>query len=136
MIRILKDRFNAEGDVNLVQSNEYYDPHAIAGKLSFVEVTIDETDELSSTGLLKQYLRELPVHLLTRELHTDFLRVIGEFTSLSVTMGSYTDFCLSTTDLRARKDRVNALGKLVARLPIEEYTLFRFLSAPSIFRTY
>lgn len=31
------------------------------------------------------------------------------------------------TDLRARKDRVNALGKLVARLPIEEYTLFRFL---------
>jgi len=136
VIRILKDRFNAEGDVNLVQSNEYYDPHAIAGKLSSVEVTIDETDELSSTGLLKQYLRELPVHLLTRELHTEFLRVIGEFTSLSVSMGLYTDFRLSTVDLRARKDRVNALGKLVARLPIEEYTLFRFLSAPSIFRTY
>lgn len=32
MIRLLKDRFNAEGDVNLVQSNEYFDPHAIAGK--------------------------------------------------------------------------------------------------------
>ena len=30
-------------------------------------------------------------------------------------------------DLRGRKDRVNALGRLVARLPIEEYTLFRFL---------
>ncbi|GAA5923500.1 uncharacterized protein JCM15063_003666 [Sporobolomyces koalae] len=89
VIRVLKDRFNAEGDVNLVQSNEYYDPHAIA-------------------GLLKQYLRELPVHLLTRELHPEFLRVI---------------------DLRARKDRVNALGQLVARLPIEEYTLFRFFFA-------
>ncbi|GAA5961252.1 hypothetical protein JCM3765_002885 [Sporobolomyces pararoseus] len=89
VIRLLKDRFNAEGDVNLVQSNEYFDPHAIA-------------------GLLKQYLRELPVHLLTRELHPEFLRVI---------------------DLRARKDRVNALGKLVARLPIEEYTLFRFFFA-------
>ncbi|GAA5886680.1 hypothetical protein JCM16303_001408 [Sporobolomyces ruberrimus] len=89
VIRLLKDRFNAEGDVNLVQSNEYFDPHAIA-------------------GLLKQYLRELPVHLLTRELQSDFLRVI---------------------DLRGRKDRVNALGKLVARLPIEEYTLFRFFFA-------
>ncbi|GAA6024024.1 hypothetical protein JCM11491_000536 [Sporobolomyces phaffii] len=89
VIRLLKDRFNAEGDVNLVQSNEYFDPHAIA-------------------GLLKQYLRELPVHLLTRELHSDFLRVI---------------------DLRARKDRVNALGRLVAQLPIEEYTLFRFFFA-------
>ncbi|GAA5914040.1 hypothetical protein JCM6882_001831 [Rhodosporidiobolus microsporus] len=89
VIRLLKDRFNAEGDVNLLQSNEYYDPHAIA-------------------GLLKQYLRELPVHLLTRELHSEFLRVI---------------------DLRNRRDRVNALGKLIARLPIEEYTLFRFFFA-------
>ncbi|BGP28341.1 Rho GTPase activating protein [Rhodotorula toruloides] len=89
VIRLLKDRFNAEGDVNLLQSTEYYDPHAIA-------------------GLLKQYLRELPVHLLTRELHGDFLRVI---------------------DLRNRRDRVNALGKLVAQLPIEEYTLFRFFFA-------
>ncbi|GAA5974419.1 hypothetical protein JCM11641_005271 [Rhodosporidiobolus odoratus] len=89
VIRLLKDRFNAEGDVNLLQSNEYYDPHAIA-------------------GVLKQYLRELPVHLLTRELHGEFLRVI---------------------DLRNRRDRVNALGKLVARLPIEEYTLFRFFFA-------
>lgn len=85
--QLLKERFNAEGDVNLLTSNEYYDPHAIA-------------------GLLKQYLRELPVHLLTRELHAEFIQVI---------------------DLRNRRDRVNALGRLVAQLPIEEYTLFRFL---------
>ncbi|BGP44259.1 Rho GTPase activating protein [Rhodotorula kratochvilovae] len=89
VIRLLKERFNAEGDVNLLQSAEYYDPHAVA-------------------GLLKQYLRELPGHLLTRELHNEFIRVI---------------------DLRDRRDRVNALGKLVARLPIEEYTLFRFFFA-------
>ncbi|GAA5906317.1 hypothetical protein JCM8208_003514 [Rhodotorula glutinis] len=89
VIRLLKERFNAEGDVNLLQSADYYDPHAVA-------------------GLLKQYLRELPDHLLTRELHNEFLRVI---------------------DLRDRRDRVNALGKLVARLPIEEYTLFRFFFA-------
>lgn len=85
--QLLKERFNAEGDVNLLTSNEYYDPHAVA-------------------GLLKQYLRELPVHLLTRELHAEFIQVI---------------------DLRNRRDRVNALGRLVAQLPIEEYTLFRFL---------
>ncbi|ORY90204.1 hypothetical protein BCR35DRAFT_134853 [Leucosporidium creatinivorum] len=89
VIRLLKERFNAEGDVNLLTSNEYYDPHAIA-------------------GLLKQYLRELPVHLLTRELHAEFIQVI---------------------DLRNRRDRVNALGRLVAQLPIEEYTLFRFFFA-------
>jgi len=58
VIRLLKERFNAEGDVNLLQSADYYDPHAVA-------------------GLLKQYLRELPDHLLTRELHNEFLRVIG-----------------------------------------------------------
>ncbi|KAI5480828.1 RalA-binding protein 1 [Pseudohyphozyma bogoriensis] len=89
VIRLLKDRFNAEGDVPLLQSAEYYDPHAIA-------------------GLLKTFLRELPVHILTRELHPEFIAVI---------------------DLKERKDRVNALGKLVARLPIEEYTLFRFFFA-------
>ncbi|SCV67998.1 BQ2448_119 [Microbotryum intermedium] len=89
VIRLLKDRFDTEGDVNLLATKEYVDPHAIA-------------------GLLKLYLRELPGHLLTRELHYEFLQVI---------------------DLRNRKDRVNLLGSLIARLPIEEYTLFRFLFA-------
>ncbi|GAA5991341.1 hypothetical protein JCM10908_003265 [Rhodotorula pacifica] len=89
VIRQLKERFDAEGDVNLLQSTEFYDLHAIA-------------------GLLKQYLRDLPPPLLTRTLQPDFLRVI---------------------DLRRREDQVNALGKLVAQLPIEEYTLFRFFFA-------
>ena len=75
---MLKDRFNAgtaptvssfikdcvlttvaEGDVQLLSSAEYYDPHAVA-------------------GLLKSFLRELPVHILTRELHPEFIAVIGE----------------------------------------------------------
>ncbi|KDE03804.1 hypothetical protein MVLG_05744 [Microbotryum lychnidis-dioicae p1A1 Lamole] len=89
VIRLLKDRFNTEGDINLLATKEYIDPHAIA-------------------GLLKLYLRELPGHLLTRELHAEFLQVI---------------------DLGNRNDRVNLLGSLIARLPIEEYTLFRFLFA-------
>lgn len=59
VIRQLKERFDAEGDVNLLQSSEFYDVHAVA-------------------GLLKQYLRDLPPPLLTRTLQPDFLRVIGE----------------------------------------------------------
>lgn len=57
VIKGLKDRFNAEGDVDLLASDEYWDPHAIA-------------------GLLKSFLRELPASILTRELHLKFLAVI------------------------------------------------------------
>ncbi|KAF5369209.1 hypothetical protein D9757_010037 [Collybiopsis confluens] len=57
VIKSLKDRFNAEGDVNLLASDEYWDPHAIA-------------------GLLKSFLRELPSSILTRDLHMRFLAVI------------------------------------------------------------
>ena len=77
VIKSLKDRFNAgavqahvsrrmpnidissvEGDVDLLASDEYWDPHAIA-------------------GLLKTFLRELPASILTRDLHLRFLSVIG-----------------------------------------------------------
>jgi RalA-binding protein 1 len=44
--------------VDLLGSDEYWDPHAIA-------------------GLLKCFLRELPASILTRELHLRFLAVIG-----------------------------------------------------------
>ena len=81
VIKSLKDRFNSgtfarpmfaterlnlganlltEGDVDLLGSDEYWDPHAIA-------------------GLLKTFMRELPASILTRELHTRFLSVIGGF---------------------------------------------------------
>ena len=62
VIKSLKDRFNAEGDIDLIASDEYWDPHAIA-------------------GLLKSYLRELPASILTRDLHVKFLAVIGLFRS-------------------------------------------------------
>ena len=52
--------FLEEGDVDLLSSDEYWDPHAIA-------------------GLLKCFLRELPSSILTRELHLRFLSVIGAF---------------------------------------------------------
>ncbi|KAG6812828.1 hypothetical protein H0H92_016097 [Tricholoma furcatifolium] len=57
VIKSLKDRFNMEGDVDLLASDEYWDPHAIA-------------------GLLKSFLRELPASILTRDLHLRFLAVM------------------------------------------------------------
>ncbi len=59
VIKGLRDRFDAEGDVNLLAVDEHWDPHAIA-------------------GLLKAYLRELPTSLLTHDLHLRFLAVMGE----------------------------------------------------------
>ncbi|KLO17933.1 RhoGAP-domain-containing protein [Schizopora paradoxa] len=57
VIKSLKDRFNAEGDVDLLAADEDWDPHAIA-------------------GLLKSFLRELPSSILTHDLHSRFLGVI------------------------------------------------------------
>ncbi|KAK1919549.1 hypothetical protein P3342_001841 [Pyrenophora teres f. teres] len=56
VIKGLRDRFNNEGDIKLLEG-EYYDVHAVA-------------------SLLKLYLRELPASVLTRELHLDFLKVL------------------------------------------------------------
>ena len=57
LIRALKERFNTEGDVDLLADEEYYDVHAVA-------------------SLFKTYLRELPNPILTRELHIEFLKVL------------------------------------------------------------
>ncbi|KAK9455044.1 hypothetical protein V1511DRAFT_459312 [Dipodascopsis uninucleata] len=57
VIKVLKERFNNEADVNLLDDGTHYDVHAIA-------------------GLLKLYLRELPNNILTNELQRDFLRIL------------------------------------------------------------
>jgi len=62
VIRALRERFNTEGDVKLLDG-QYYDIHAVA-------------------SLLKLYLRELPSSILTRDLHLDFLKVLGMFFEL------------------------------------------------------
>ncbi len=60
LIKGLRSRFNAEGDLDLLGDDEpYYDVHAVA-------------------SLLKLYLRELPQPVLTRELHLQFLSVLGK----------------------------------------------------------
>ncbi|CAG8583371.1 8871_t:CDS:2 [Paraglomus brasilianum] len=57
VIKMLKDRFNSEGDVNLLAEAQPYDVHAVS-------------------GLLKLYLRELPTSVLTRDLHPEFVKVV------------------------------------------------------------
>lgn len=59
VIKGLRDRFNNEGDFDFLAEDNYYDVHAVA-------------------SLLKLYLRDLPSSVLTRELHLDFLHVLGK----------------------------------------------------------
>ncbi|KAJ1973960.1 Rho GTPase activating protein, partial [Dimargaris verticillata] len=56
-IRMLRHKFDVEGDYNILKASTYYDVHAIA-------------------GLLKLYLRELPTSVLTSELHPEFMKII------------------------------------------------------------
>ena len=58
VIKALRERFNTEGDFDFLADGQYYDVHAVA-------------------SLLKLYLRELPSSVLTRDLHLDFLQVMG-----------------------------------------------------------
>lgn len=60
VIKGLKRRFNAEGDFDFLGPDEpYFDVHAVA-------------------SLLKLYLRELPQPVLTRDLHLEFIAVLGK----------------------------------------------------------
>ncbi|CAG8087025.1 unnamed protein product [Penicillium olsonii] len=88
VIKALKERFNTEGDVDFVSGDQYYDIHAVA-------------------SLFKQYLRELPTTVLTRELHLDFLRVL---------------------ELDDRQKKVAAFNSLVHKLPSPNLSLLRALS--------
>ena len=59
VIKSLKKRFNAEGDFDFLGPDEpYFDVHAVA-------------------SLLKLYLRELPQPVLTRDMHLEFIAVLG-----------------------------------------------------------
>lgn len=56
VIKQLKERFDMEGDINLLEDEQYHDIHAVA-------------------SMLKAYLRELPTSILTRDLHLEFVAV-------------------------------------------------------------
>ncbi|KAE8389968.1 hypothetical protein BDV23DRAFT_172661 [Aspergillus alliaceus] len=87
VVKALKERFNTEGDVDFLADDQYYDVHAVA-------------------SLFKQYLRELPTTVLTRELHIEFLRVL---------------------ELNERQSKIAAFNSLVHRLPRPNLALLRAL---------
>ncbi|KAJ4412898.1 Rho GTPase activating protein [Gnomoniopsis sp. IMI 355080] len=89
VIKALKERFDNEGDINLVEDEQYHDIHAVA-------------------SMLKAYLRELPTSILTRDLHLAFVGV---------------------TEMNSQPEKVAALRDLVARLPLANLTLLRYLIA-------
>ena len=61
-IDALKERFDMEGDIDLLNSEEYYDVHLIA-------------------GLLKQWLRELPESIFTSTFQEKMVRLNGIFST-------------------------------------------------------
>ena len=65
VIKALRERFTMEGDVDLCAESQAPEISAVA-------------------SLLKQYLRELPTIILTRELHVEFLAVLGKRTILTL----------------------------------------------------
>ncbi|KAL4875583.1 hypothetical protein BJY04DRAFT_223934 [Aspergillus karnatakaensis] len=87
VVKALRERFNTEGDVDFFAGDQYYDVHAVA-------------------SLFKQYLRELPSTVLTRELHIEFLRVL---------------------DLNEKQKKIMAFNALVHRLPKPNLALLRAL---------
>lgn len=74
VIKQLRERFNNEGDINLVTDEHFYDIHAVA-------------------SLLKLYLRELPTSILTRDLHLEFMSTTTEITDKSEKMVALGELC-------------------------------------------
>ncbi|KAL6854605.1 hypothetical protein J3F83DRAFT_476307 [Trichoderma novae-zelandiae] len=74
VIKQLRERFNNEGDINLVTDEHFYDIHAVA-------------------SLLKLYLRELPTSILTRDLHLEFMSTTTEITDRSEKMAALGELC-------------------------------------------
>lgn len=104
VIKALRDRFNTEGDVRLLDG-DYYDVHAVA-------------------SLLKLYLRELPVSILTREHHLDFLKVLGMMERI-MTMRQFVG--LTLVDFDSKPQKIAAFNTLVHRLPAANRALLQAL---------
>ncbi|UKZ87591.1 uncharacterized protein TrAFT101_003378 [Trichoderma asperellum] len=92
VIKQLRERFNTEGDINLVTDEHYYDIHAVA-------------------SLLKLYLRELPTSILTRDLHLEFMSVTTEITDKNEKMAA-----LNELSQRLPKANATLLKYLIAFL--------------------
>ncbi|KAM0262334.1 hypothetical protein ACHAQJ_001803 [Trichoderma viride] len=92
VIKALRERFNNEGDINLVTDEHFYDIHAVA-------------------SLLKLYLRELPTSILTRDLHLEFMSITTEITDKDEKMAA-----LNELSLRLPRANATLLKYLIAFL--------------------
>ena len=70
-------------------------------------------------------MRELPASILTRELHTRFLSVIGERRFRQVRH----DLSMSPIDFVDAQERIKELSSLISQLPLQNYSLLRALTA-------
>ena len=110
LIKHLRHKFNTEGDYDFLGEGEpYCDVHAVA-------------------SLLKLYLRELPSMILTRELHMQFLSVLGK-PVLSSTLRSQNTANRRSSDVKDDTKKIAAYNFLVHRLPRANFFLIRALSA-------
>ena len=108
LIKNLKNKFNAEGDFDLLTAGQHYDIHAVA-------------------SLLKQYLRDLPAMILTKDLHMRFLAVLGiHFPKLPHSCSQLTN---CGTELHDDSKKPPAFNVLVHQLPKPNFHLLRALSA-------
>ena len=105
LIKNLKNRFNAEGDFDLLATGQHYDIHAVA-------------------SLLKQYLRDLPAMILTRELHMKFLAVLG-MQAMNTSILTNAD---GRTELDDDRQKPAAFNFLVHQLPKPNFHLLKALS--------
>ena len=95
VIRQLKERFDTERDVNLLDG-PYVDVHAVA-------------------SLLKLYLRELPDTILTRDKYVDFQHVLGINSSRSD--ASLPPLTNLSTEVEDKNKRLAAINLLIHQLP-------------------
>lgn len=108
-INHLRHQFCEYGDVDLLamtQTGYHLDVNVVA-------------------GLLKMWLRELPVNILTFDLLNDFLKVIGKAVNINYACGHW----LIKVDEKNKQARIKKLGHLVSMLPIANYSLLRTLIA-------
>jgi RalA-binding protein 1 len=75
--------------------------------------------------LLKSFLRELPTSILTRDLHLQFLAVIGKSSLSKIALG-YANWRLDFAD---PQERIRELSHLISQLPVANYSLLRALTA-------
>lgn len=78
-------------------------------------------------SLLKMWLRELPVNVLTFELLNDFITVIGNIYNFKKQTKHIHSF--SCLDEENKQTRIKKLGHLVSMLPLANYSLLRTLIA-------